>query len=68
MSNHATFVLGYLLLSGNDVSGGAYGTRILGLMAGGLLTALIFTEIIIKSPIKDGFLTFSGILSHIVQN
>lgn len=65
MSNHATFVLGYLLLSGNDVSGGAYGTRILGLMAGSLLTALIFTAIIIKSPIKDGFLTFFGnFISH----
>lgn len=62
MSNHATFVLGYLLLSGNDVSGGAYGTRILGLMAGGLLTALIFYrnhyKITYKRRLSDLFREF----------
>ena len=62
MSNHATFVLGYLLLSGNDVSGGAYGTRILGLMAGGLLTALIFYrnhyKITYKRRLSDIFREF----------
>ena len=62
MSNHATFVLGYLLLSGNDVSGGAYGTRILGLMDGGLLTALIFYrnhyKITYKRRLSDLFREF----------
>lgn len=41
MSNHSVLVLSYLLLYGYDVSGPAYGARILGLLAGGALTALI---------------------------
>lgn len=38
--NHATFVLTYLLLYGNDVSGIAYAKRVTGLMVGGLWVAL----------------------------
>ena len=34
--NHATFVLTYLLLYGNDVNGVVYGKRVLGLMLGGI--------------------------------
>lgn len=62
MSNHATFVLGYLLLSGNDVTGEAYGMRFLGLAAGGLLTAVIFywnhRKIAYKRRIGDLFREF----------
>lgn len=62
MSNHATFVLGYLLLSGNDVAGEAYGMRFLGLAAGGLLTALVFyrnhRNITYKRRISDLFHEF----------
>lgn len=42
MSNHSTFVLGYLLLQGYTVSGTAYVNRVLGLLLGGMITALIF--------------------------
>ena len=38
--NHATFVLTYLLLYGNDVNGVVYGKRVLGLMLGGIWVAL----------------------------
>lgn len=34
MYNHSTFVLGYLLLQGYDVSGHAYLLRVEGLLAG----------------------------------
>lgn len=40
--NHATFVLGYLLLMGYDVSGDAYIKRVIGLMVGGAIVAAIF--------------------------
>ena len=42
MSNHATWVLGYLLLQGNDVSGREYFMRVLSLALGALLTAFVF--------------------------
>lgn len=62
MSNHATFVLGYLLLTGNDVAGEVYEMRFLGLAAGGLLTALIFYhnhhKITYKRRIGDLFREF----------
>lgn len=38
--NHATFVLTYLLLYGNDVSGPSYMRRVFGLMLGGIWVAL----------------------------
>ena len=40
--NHATFVLGYLLLMGYDVSGEAYIRRSLALMAGAVLVSAVF--------------------------
>lgn len=41
MSNHSTFVLGYLLLQGYDVSGHAYKMRLAGLLVGAVMTSLI---------------------------
>ena len=43
MSNHSTVVLGYLLLYGYDVNGTkAFFMRLLGLLIGGILTAVVF--------------------------
>lgn len=42
MSNHSTFVLGYLLLQGYDVSGNAYVMRLAALASGAVICALIF--------------------------
>lgn len=42
MSNHATFVLGYLLLLGYEVDGRAYGIRVLSLFLGAVLCAVVF--------------------------
>lgn len=43
MSNHSTIVLGYLLLYGYDVnSAAAFSLRLLGLLIGGILTAVVF--------------------------
>lgn len=42
MSNHSTFVLGYLLLQGYDVTGGAYVMRLAALACGAVICALIF--------------------------
>ncbi len=42
MSNHATFVLGYLLLLGYDVSGHAYVARVISLFVGAVMCAAIF--------------------------
>lgn len=41
MSNHSILILSYLLLYGYDVHGSAYMARVLGLLAGGTLTAVI---------------------------
>lgn len=41
MSNHSTFVLGYLLLQGYDVTGHDYTMRLWALLVGALLTAFI---------------------------
>lgn len=42
MFNHTTFVLGYILLTGYDVSGDAFIRRIFALMAGSILVSLIY--------------------------
>ena len=42
MYNHSTFVLGYLLLFGYDVSGHAYILRLEGLLVGMILCMIIF--------------------------
>lgn len=62
MSNHATFVLSYLLLLGNDVSGQDYVMRVYGLAAGGIITAFILYhnhyKIAYKRSFKNLFLEF----------
>lgn len=42
MSNHSTFVLGYLLLQGYDVSGHSYLMRVAALFSGAVICALVF--------------------------
>ncbi len=42
MHNHSTFVLGYLLLYGYDVSGRAFEMRVIGLTAGMLVCMAVF--------------------------
>ena len=42
MSNHSTFVLGYLLLFGYDVSGQSYRLRVIGLLVGMIVCMAIF--------------------------
>lgn len=42
MHNHSTFVLGYLLLYGYDVSGRAFALRVIGLTAGMLVCMAVF--------------------------
>ena len=41
MSNHSTFVLGYLLLQGYDTTGNSYLLRLAGLSVGALATCFI---------------------------
>lgn len=57
MSNQTTFVLGYLLLQGYDVSGAAYTMRVIGLLTGGALVSAIFyidhRKIHYRRTIKD---------------
>ena len=45
MSNHSTFVLGYLLLFGYDVSGQSYRLRVIGLLVGMIVCMAIFYKI-----------------------
>lgn len=56
MSNHSTFVLGYLLLQGYDVNGHAYTLRLLGLAVGALATAVILYRNHKKVTYKRNFL------------
>ena len=42
MSNHSTIVLGYLLLYGYPVTGEVYKMRVLGMVAGAVLTIIVF--------------------------
>lgn len=55
MSNHSTFVLGYLLLQGYDVSGEAYLLRLIGLGIGAVLTTLILYRNHYKRTYKRTF-------------
>ena len=53
MSNHSTVVLGYLLLYGYDVNGTkAFSMRLLGLLIGGILTAVVFYRIFLQENAK----------------
>lgn len=60
MSNHSTFVLGYLLLQGYAVSGTGYINRVFGLLLGGVITALIFY-------IRHRHLTYRRTFSDLVK-
>lgn len=42
MYNHSTFVLGYLLLQGYDVTGQDYVLRVIGLLCGMVICMIIF--------------------------
>ena len=70
--NHATFVLTYLLLYGNDVNGVVYGKRVLGLMLGGIWVALCMyrnhrkTEC--KRRLKDVLQEFCGVYQKSVAD
>ena len=61
MYNHSTFVLGYLLLYGYDVTGHAYQMRLLGLFIGMVICMAVFTKIKKIALIGELFLTFSGV-------
>lgn len=56
MSNHSTFVLGYLLLQGYDVDGSAYLLRIAALASGAVICAVIFYKNQKERQHKRGFL------------
>ena len=56
MYNHSTFVLGYLLLQGYDVSGNAYVLRIEGLLAGMLICMAVFYKNQKNRPYRRTFL------------
>lgn len=57
MSNQSTIVLGYLLLYGYDVTGSSYRLRVMGLVVGGIMTAIVFyrnhAHRIYKRRLKD---------------
>ncbi len=62
MYNHSTLVLAYLLLQGYDVSGEMYQKRLLGLLGGAILTAIVFyrnhRQTSYKRTFKDLFQEF----------
>ena len=60
MYNHSTFVLGYLLLFGYDVSGHAYILRLEGLLVGMILCMIIFYKNQKNRPYRRKF-------SHLFQ-
>ena len=56
MYNHSTFVLGYLLLYGYDVTGQAYQMRLIGLLAGMLICMAVFYKNQKNRPYRRTFL------------
>ena len=56
MSNHSTFVLGYLLLQGYDVSGAVYYQRVIGLLVGMLICMAVFYKNQRNRPYRRHFL------------
>lgn len=62
MFNHSTLVLSYLLLMGYDVSGHAYKMRLLGLLAGAVITSVVLyhnhNKIKYKRSLKSIFQEF----------
>ena len=67
MYNHSTFVLGYLLLMGYDVTGKAYLLRVEGLLAGMVLCMVVFIRIRKTARIAGRFWTCSENLTCILQ-
>ena len=57
MYNHSTLVLAYLLLQGYDVSGEAYNKRLVGLLVGGVITAVVFYHNHRKQKYKRTFIS-----------
>ena len=64
MYNHSTFVLGYLLLMGYDVTGKAYLLRVEGLLAGMVFCMVVFYKNQKNRPYRR---TCSGNLTCILQ-
>lgn len=60
MYNHSTFVLGYLLLQGYDVTGQEYLYRVAGLLVGMVLCMAIFYKNQKNRRIEDHFLICSA--------
>ena len=56
MYNHSTFVLGYLLLQGYDVSGRSYYLRVIGLLIGMLICMAVFYKNQRLRPYRRSFL------------
>lgn len=56
MSNQSTFILGYLLLYGYDVTGHDYTLRIYGLLAGAIICSLVFYKNHRNRTFRRGFL------------
>ena len=56
MYNHSTFVLGYLLLYGYDVSGHAYQMRLVGLLVGMTICMVVFYKNQKNRPYRRTFL------------
>lgn len=56
MYNHSTFVLGYLLLQGYDVSGRFYYLRVIGLLIGMLICMAVFYKNQHNRPYRRHFL------------
>ena len=67
MYNHSTFVLGYLLLMGYDVTGKAYLLRVEGLLAGMVFCMVVFYKNQKNARIAGHFWTCSGNLICILQ-
>lgn len=67
MYNHSTFVLGYLLLMGYDVTGKSYVLRVEGLLVGMILCMVIFTRIRKTVHTEEHFWICSGNLTCILQ-
>ena len=56
MYNHSTFVLGYLLLQGYDVTGRSYYLRVISLLVGVLICMAVFYKNQRKRPYRRHFL------------
>ena len=60
MYNHSTFVLGYLLLLGYDVTGKEYTFRVIGLLVGMVICMIVFIRTRETEPIEEPSWICSG--------